>query len=72
MVYIADSDNHVVRNVTSDSIINTFAGNGIISYKGDGGPASSASLIIPRGVAVSSSGVVYIADTFNHAIRNVT
>ena len=48
-----------------------FAGNGVSTYSGDGGPASVASLSNPSGVAVDSAGNVYIADTSNHRIRKV-
>ena len=60
-LYIADTLNSRVRKVAS-GIISTLAGNGTTGYLGDGGPATSAELIIPVGVAVDSSGNVYIAD----------
>ena len=71
-VYIADTLNNVVRVVTKDGIINTFAGNGTEGYSGDGGLATSANLDHPKGVAVSSHGVVYIAESGNNVIRVVT
>ena len=56
-VYIADKDNHRIRKVTiSTGIITTFAGTGIASYSGDNGPATSATLYYPLGVAVDSAG----------------
>jgi uncharacterized protein (TIGR03437 family) len=70
-VYIADSLNHRVRKVSGGSI-STIAGNGVISYSGDGGPASSAQLNTPQAVAVDSSGNFYIADTLNNVVRKVT
>ena len=56
-VYIADSYNHRIRKVTiSTGIITTFAGTGTASYSGDNGPATSATLYSPHGVAVDSAG----------------
>src|SRR5205085_10628211 len=53
-------------------IITTVAGNGMCGYSGDGGPATSAQLNLTRGVAVDSSGNVYIGDTQNHRVRKVS
>jgi uncharacterized repeat protein (TIGR01451 family) len=57
--------------VSSSGIITTVAGNGKCCYGGDGGPATSAQLAYPTGVAVDSLGNVYIADTDNQRIRMV-
>jgi sugar lactone lactonase YvrE len=72
-VYIADFSNHLIRKVTvSTGIITTIAGSGGTgSYSGDNGQATSATLNYPRGVALDSSGNVYIADTSNSRIRKV-
>jgi sugar lactone lactonase YvrE len=70
-VYIADSGNHKIRKV-SGGIISTFAGSASLGYTGDGGPPTSASLFAPQGVAVDSSGTVYIADTANNVVRKVS
>ncbi len=51
--------------------ITTMAGNGVQGYSGDGGPATSAALNLPRGVAVDAAGNVYVADASNHRIRRV-
>jgi uncharacterized protein (TIGR03437 family) len=69
-LYIADSDNYRIRKVVN-GVINTVAGNGTEGYGGDNGPATSAQLQ-PSGVAVDSSGSVYIADAQNNRIRKVT
>ena len=56
-VYIADTTNSRIRKVTASSgIITTFAGTGTSSYSGDHGPATSATLYDPWGVAVDSAG----------------
>jgi trimeric autotransporter adhesin len=71
-IFIADTGNNVVREVTPDGKINTFAGNGTVGYTGDQGPANQAQLHAPAGVAVDNSGNLYIADTGNNTIRWVT
>ena len=71
-LYIADQGNNVVRKVSAGGTITTFAGKGTQGYSGNGGPATSAQLNGPQGVAVDSSGNVYIADTLNSVIREVT
>ncbi len=70
-VYIADRDNNRIRKVDTSGIISTVAGNGNIGYGGDGGPATSANLASPTGIAVDTSGNLYIADRDNHRIRKV-
>ena len=70
-IYIADSSNNRIRRVGPDGIITTVAGNGNAGYSGDGGPATSASLTDPDGVAVGPDGSIYIADSGNNRIRRV-
>lgn len=53
-------------------MITTVAGNGNYGFGGDNGPATSANLAYPRGVAVDSAGNLYIADTYNNRIRKVS
>ena len=71
VLYVADTANHVIRQVSAAGTITTIAGNGTAAYTGDGGPATSASLHAPGGVAVDGSGNLYIADSGNNAIRLV-
>jgi len=52
-------------------IITTVAGNGGYGYSGDGGPATSAALYNPWGIAIDSAGNLYIADSDNNRIRKV-
>ena len=71
-LYIADYSNQRIRKVSaSTGIISTVAGDGIGGYSGDGGPATSAELNDPSGVAVDSAGNLYIADYGNNVIRDV-
>lgn len=69
--YIADRANHVIRRVSAGGTITTFAGSNVAGFLGDGGVATSARLDTPYGVAVDSTGTVYIADTLNNRIRKV-
>jgi sugar lactone lactonase YvrE len=71
-MYIADRNNNRIRKVTSTGIITTIAGTGASSFSGDNGAATSAVLNGPGGVAVDTSGNVFIADTFNNRVRKVT
>ena len=69
-MYIADSSNHRIRKVTvSTGIIDTIAGTGTGSYSGDGGQATSATLYDPYGVAVDSSGTLYILSISSKAFN---
>ena len=72
-IFIADSRNHVIREVNAATgVITTVAGNGVASYGGDGGAATSAELDDPFDVAVDSAGNIFIADTGNNVIREVS
>ena len=70
-LYIADPGNNRIRKV-SNGVITTVAGNGTPGFSGDNGPATSAQLYWPRGLAVDSAGNLYIADTANNRIRKIS
>jgi uncharacterized protein (TIGR03437 family) len=73
-LYISDSGNSAIRKVAAaTSIITTVAGDGsgIAGYSGDGGSATKAKLSNPKGIAIDSSGNLYIADTGNCLVRMV-
>ena len=70
-IYIADTDNHRIRQVSTSGTITTFAGTGDGDYSGDGGPATSAKLKKPSEIFVDGSENIFIADTDNHRIRKV-
>ncbi|MGW4596232.1 NHL domain-containing protein [Streptomyces sp. NPDC004457] len=72
VLYIADGENHRVRKVTADGKIGTVAGTGAAGFAGDGGPAASAQLYLPVGLALDSTGALYIAEFRNHRVRKVT
>ena len=74
-LYIADTFNNVIRKVTSSTgIISTVAGKQYPTYGqiGDGGPATSASLMNPTNIAFDAPGNLYIADTYNDRVREVS
>ena len=72
-LYIADWGNNRIRMVTaSNGIISTIAGSSTIGYSGDGGPAAQATFKDINGLAVDSSGNLYIADSGNCAIRKIS
>jgi sugar lactone lactonase YvrE len=73
-LYIADSGDHVIREVATStglltSVVGTLNSNG---FSGDGSAATSAQLNFPQGIALDSAGNLYIADTGNNCIRKVT
>lgn len=72
-MYIGDCGNHRIRKLTvSTNIISTIAGTGGTSSSiGDGFVATSASLYLPYGVAVDSSGITKFHDNANYYIYNI-
>lgn len=70
-LYFAEEDNSRVRKV-SGGVITTIAGTGTAGFGGDGGPAAEAQLSFSTSVAVDGAGNVYIADTGNARIREIS
>lgn len=70
--YIADTDAHRIRKIRPDGIILTFAGTGRPGYSGDGGPATSAQLNLPYGLAADWTGNIYVADFGNQVVRKIS
>jgi hypothetical protein len=63
-LFIADTGNNRVRRVDATTgIITTVAGNGVLGYSGDGGPATSAAVGEPMGVAIDTQGNLFIFGT---------
>ena len=69
-LYVADTGNNCIRKITPDGTVSTVAGNGTAGYVD--GPAATAEFNGPIGLAVSSSGDIYVADTYNDVIRMIT
>jgi hypothetical protein len=59
-LYIADSQNHVIRKIDSQGIITTIAGNNTAGYSGDGGTATAAKLNYPVDVKIDKLGKIAI------------
>ncbi len=71
-LYIADQFNNRIRKVNTSGIISTICGTGASGFSGDGGPASSAQIGSPTGIAVDGIGNVYFCDYLNHRIRKIS
>jgi sugar lactone lactonase YvrE len=67
--YVADSDNDAIREITPAGVVTTLAGG---SYGTNDGTGSAAQFFNPQGVAVDTAANVYVADTYNNTIRQVT
>jgi hypothetical protein len=70
-VYVADANNHTIRKITPAGVVSTLAGLAGVQGSTDG-TGSAARFYLPLGVSVGSTGVVYVADTYNHTIRQIT
>lgn len=70
-IFFVEQGTNRVVHIDAAGKVRVFAGTGVLGFSGDGGPATSAQLYDPRGVAVDSRGNAYIADYGNHAIRMV-
>jgi sugar lactone lactonase YvrE len=68
-LFIADSENHVIRKVSPDGIITTIAGSGRRGFSEDGAPALVARFDTPQSLAMDAEGRLYIGDEHNNAIR---
>lgn len=70
-LYVTDNGHHRIRKVDTFGIIRTIAGNGILGYSGDGGPADSAELNYPGGTTMDKQGNIFICDCYNNVIRKI-
>jgi len=70
-IYVSDSAYSVVRKINPMGAVSVFAGSLYGASGGDGGPATSAGLYFPAGLAADGAGNIYIADDFDLAIREV-
>lgn len=70
-IYVADNGNNTVRKILPGGIVTTFAGTPQVSGSDDGN-GSAARFKAPAGVGVDGSGNVYVADSGNHTIREIS
>jgi len=70
-LYLAETNNHVIRRVDPTGVLTTIAGNGTQGFSGDGGPATSAQLDSPTGIVLDAANNLYFADSHNHRLRKV-
>jgi len=70
-LFIADTGNNRLREVTPSGRIQALAGTGQSGFMGDGGPASGAEFSAPEGIALDSAGDLFVADTINQRVREL-
>ena len=70
-VYFSDTYNERIREIDTDGIISTIAGNGTVGFSGDGGVATAAALYQPSGISIDDHGNIYVADFNNSRIRKI-
>jgi gliding motility-associated-like protein len=69
-IYVADTKNNIIRKITPQGVVSTFAGNG--SFGISDGPGATASFGSPSGIEMDESGNLYVADHLTHVIRKIT
>jgi streptogramin lyase len=70
-LYVADTLNHVIRKISPDRTVTTYAGAAKVSGSADG-TLTTARFNHPHGIAIDASQNLYVADTFNHTVRKIT
>ncbi len=68
-LWFCDYGAHRILRLAPDGVLTVVAGNGLAGYSGDGGPARNASFNQPHELRFGPDGQLYIADTFNNAVR---
>lgn len=70
-LYIADSQNHVIRKIGTNGLVNTFAGQAGMRGSSNGSGLQSQ-FDTPSGIAIAPNGDFHVSDTGNHTIRKIT
>lgn len=73
-VYVTDTDNHCIRKISPNGMVSTLAGIGQDVFGGGDyfdGIGPEAGFYCPTGIAVDSVGIIYVADKYNDAIRQI-
>ncbi len=71
-IYVSDTENHRIRKVTADGIVNTIAGTDTLGFSGDNGPAINAKINNPTALTTDRQGNIYFSDRDNFRIRKIT
>ena len=67
-LYVADTKNHIIRRIDTSGNVTTFAGSTLGNSDGIG---SAAQFNQPRGITIDSTGILYVADSYNNRIRKI-
>ena len=70
-IYVADTNNHTIRKISSNKMVTTLAGTARVQGSSDGN-GSEARFFLPTGIAVDGNGNIYVADMWNSTIRKIT
>lgn len=70
-VYVADTDNHIIRKITPSGLVSTIAGTAGQAGAANG-TGAAARFDRPRGIAIGSDGTIYVTDTGNNTLRKIT
>jgi sugar lactone lactonase YvrE len=70
-LFVADSQNHAIRKITTNGVVTVFAGQLGVAGTRDG-TGTNAQFNTPSGLAFDALGNLYVADTANHTIRKIT
>lgn len=71
-IYFCDRFDGLIYRVNPDGKLSVVAGNGVVGFSGDGGPAVNASLRYPAGLALDQDGNLFISDTTNYRVRRMS
>jgi sugar lactone lactonase YvrE len=69
-LYVSDHSNHVIRKVTPNGVVSTYAGTGIAGFAN--GQRLNAKFNHPYGLAIDGNGNLYVGDVVNHRIRKIS
>ncbi len=71
-VFLSDIASNQIREITAQGVVTAIAGNGTPGFSGDGGPAPQAGFYSPAGLALDPQGNLYVADSTDNRIRELT